>query len=155
MREQEAEVLKSRLYQELQEKEKQVTLAFEELEREKEKYREESRNKIESRASAYVNEALSSLDASAKRYHSTGRNWSVGGSIALVAGVATGLYFGILGLTPINGQTDISWAQVSFFAFKGVIVIGLFIALAKYCFAYGQSYTHEAIKNYASIPFSV
>jgi hypothetical protein len=147
VREHQAEAIKLRLTQELQEKERRIALAREELEREKEKYREESRSKIESRSSAYVNDALSSLDASAKKYHSTGRNWSIAGFVALVAGVATGVYFGAVGLTPLEGQTDVAWPQVSFFAFKGVIVIGLFIALAKYCFTYGQSFTHEAIKN--------
>lgn len=147
MREHEANALKSKLTEEVKEKERQLALAFQDLEREKEKYREESRKQIESRSSAYVNEALSSLDASAKKYHSTGRNWSIAGSLALVAGVATGLYFGVLGLAPLEGKTEVSWSQVSFFAFKGVIVIGLFVALAKYCFTYGQSFTHEAIKN--------
>lgn len=147
MREGEVAELKSRLHKELQEKEREVILAFEELEREKEKYREESRSKIESRSSAYVNDALSALDSSSRKYHTVGTIWSVFGSLAIVAGVLTGLYFGVLGLTPLEGNTDISWAQVSFFAFKGVIVIGLFVALAKYCFTYGQSFTHESIKN--------
>lgn len=147
VREHEAEALKSRLSHEIQEKERQIALALEELEREKEKYREESRKKIESKSSAYVNDALTSLDSSARKYHVTGRNWSIAGSLALVAGVATGIYFGAKGLSPLDGKTYITWSQVSFFAFKGVIVIGLFVALAKYCFTYGQSFTHEAIKN--------
>ncbi|OMQ41060.1 HNH endonuclease [Pseudomonas putida] len=147
MRERETVALQEQLNNAIKEKESKIALALEELEREKEKYREESRNKIESRSSAYVNEALSSLDSSAKTYHSKGRNWSIAGSLALILGVGTGLYFGVLGLTPIQGQTEIPWSQVTFFAFKGVIVIGLFIALAKYCFTYSQSFTHEAIKN--------
>ena len=146
-RELEAESLRARISQEIKGKERELALAFENIEREKEKYREESRKKIESRSSAYVNEALSALDTSAKKYHDTGRNWSLAGSAALVAGVATGLYFGVKGLTPLEGQTEIPWSQVVFFAFKGIIVIGLFIGLAKYCFSYGQSFMHEAIKN--------
>ncbi|MBD9356342.1 ATP synthase subunit B family protein [Methylomonas albis] len=130
-----------------QEKERELASAFEELEREKERYREDSRKQIESRSTAYVVETLESLDKSAKKYHDIGRNWSIAGSLALVAGVATGLYFGVLGLTPLGGRPDILWSEVFFFSFKGVLVIGLFVALAKYCFTYGQSFTHEAIKN--------
>lgn len=139
--------LKSKLHQDLQEKERQIVLAFEELEREKERYREDSRSKIETRSSAYVNEALKALDSSSNKYRTAGTIWSVAGSLAIVAGVITGLYFGVLGLTPFGDESGVSWAQVCFFAFKGVIVIGLFVALAKYCFAYGQSFTHESIKN--------
>jgi hypothetical protein len=147
IREHEAEEIKSRLSQELQEKERRISLAFEELEREKEKYRDESRKKIESRSSAYVNDALTALDAAATKYHFAGRNWSIAGSLALVAGVGTGLYFGVKGGSALGGQTVVTWPQLFFFAFKGIIVAGLFVALAKYCFSYGQSFTHEAIKN--------
>lgn len=147
MRENETESLRNRLSQEIQERERELALAFENLEREKEKYREESRQKIESKSSAYVNEALLALDGTSKKYHDTGRNWSIAGFAALVAGIATGLYFGVKGLAPIEGQNQIPWSQVVFFAFKGVIVIGLFIGLAKYCFSYGQSFMHEAIKS--------
>lgn len=62
-------------------------------------------------------------------------------------GVLTGLYFGSKGLTPAEGHSEIAWSQVTFFAFKGIIVIGLFIALAKYSFMYSQSFMHESIKN--------
>lgn len=129
------------------EKEKQLNLDSEELEKEKEKYKLETRKEIERRSHSYVSESLASLGESAVKYHEISRNWSALGAVSLVLGVLTGIYFGTKGLTPVEGQKEIGWSQVTFFAFKGVIVIGLFVALAKYCFTYSQSFMHESIKN--------
>jgi len=136
-----------KLYEERKEAELKLSREYEELEKEKERYREESRRKIETSSSDYVNEALKSLDTTATRYHVIARNWSIVGTLALVFGILTGLYFGVRGLTPMEGKNTIEWAQVVFFGFKGLIVIGLFVALAKYCFMYGQSFMHESLKN--------
>jgi hypothetical protein len=129
------------------EREKQLNYASEELEKEKEKYKLETRKEIERRSHSYVSESLASLGESAVKYHKISRNWSALGAVSLVLGVLTGIYFGMKGLTPVEGQKEIGWSQVTFFAFKGVIVIGLFVALAKYCFTYSQSFMHESIKN--------
>ncbi|KZN18551.1 hypothetical protein A1D17_21150 [Pseudomonas fluorescens] len=124
-----------------------ISSEYAELEREKEKYKEETRRNIERRSSEYVNESITSLDSAATKYHKISRNWSIAGTIALILGVATGIFFGAKGLSPVEGKEIVEWSQVVFFAFKGVIVIGLFVALSKYCFMYGQSFMHESIKN--------
>ena len=131
----------------LSEHQSKISSEYAELEIEKEKYKEESRKNIERTSGEYVNESITSLDAAAKKYHSISRNWSVAGSIALILGVTTGIFFGVQGLSPPEGKEIVEWSQVVFYAFKGVIVIGLFVALSKYCFMYGQSFMHESIKN--------
>jgi len=136
-----------RLSQELQEREQLLQESFEELEREKKKYTEESRRKIESNSTAYVNDALQALDTAAKKYHDISRNWSISGLVSLFAGVGAATYFGLIGFLPVAGTTTVEWSQVVFFGFKGLIVIGLFVAIAKYCFTYGQSFMHESLKN--------
>lgn len=146
-REQEARQLKVELQKQIEEKDLQLKAAFEELEKDKERYREESRSQIQARSNSYVNEAITALDNSAASYHTKGTLWSVGGLFSLAGGVGTGIYFGLAGMNALENPEKISWPVVSFLAFKGIIVIGLFIALAKYCFTYSQSFTHEAIKN--------
>lgn len=136
-----------KIREELAQREESIKIKTEELERERELYSKEHRVKLQSRSNAYVNDAIVALDTSAKDYHSKGKWWSIAGSTALAFGVAAGIAFGVTGLAPIENGNSVSWPMVSFLAFKGMIVIGLFIALAKYCFTYSQSFTHEAIKN--------
>ena len=131
----------------LAEQQAKISTEYADLEVEKEKYKAETRKNIERRSGEYVNESITSLDFAAKKYHSISRNWSIAGLIALISGVATGIFFGIKGISPAEGKEVIEWSQVVFYTFKGVIVIGLFIALSKYCFMYGQSFMHESIKN--------
>lgn len=135
------------LKQELQAREELLQLSQKELEQEKKRYTEESQKKIEKNSEEYVNEALSALDESAKKYHSISRNWSLTGLAALISGVSAAGYFALvgLGLGPTSQDTD--WARVIFFGFKGVILVALFVAIAKYCFSYSQSFMHESLKN--------
>jgi hypothetical protein len=147
IREIETSHLKQILQEKITDQEIKLKNTLEELEREKERYHEESRNQIQARSNSYVNEAITALDTSARRYHSRGSFWSIAGLLSLAGGVGTGIYFGLVGITALENSEKISWPVVSFLAFKGVIVIGLFVALAKYCFTYSQSFTHEAIKN--------
>lgn len=138
---------KSKLELKLAEHHSKISSDYAELEREKEKYKEETRKNIERRSGEYVNDSLKSLDAATTKYHSISRNWSIAGFLSLILGVATGIFFGTKGLSPAEGKDVVEWSQVVFYAFKGIIVIGLFVALSKYCFMYGQSFMHESIKN--------
>lgn len=141
------ELLKSESIASHKDKLKALETDREELEKEKEKYKAETLKDIERKSKGYVSESLTSLGASAEKYHCISRNWSLAGSISLMLGVATGLYFGGKGLNTTDTQTALTWSYVTFYAFKGVIVIGLFVALAKYCFTHAQSFMHESIKN--------
>lgn len=138
---------KAKLLQSIQEKEDLLQLSFQELEAEKKKYTEESRQKIQSNSTAYVNEALSSLDTAANDYKETAKNWSKMGLAALLCGVVVAIYFGLIGFHPSSEGKTVEWPQVVFFGFKGLIVISLFVAIAKYCFTYAQSFMHESLKN--------
>jgi 5-methylcytosine-specific restriction endonuclease McrA len=132
---------------EIQKREKLLQMSFEELEMEKRKYTEESRQKIERSSSAYVNEALTALAFSSNRYHAISRNWSLLGLTALLGGVGAAIYFGLSRIAPMNEGTSIDWPQVIFFGFKGIVIVVLFIAISKYCFSYSQSFMHESLKN--------
>lgn len=136
-----------KLASELEEREQLLQMSLVDLEKEKQRYTEESRKKIERNSAAYVNEALAALDAAAQTYYRISRNWSILGLVALASGVACAVYIGLLGFGANNAPPSLDWAHVIFFAFKGLVVIGLFVAIAKYCFSYSQSFMHESLKN--------
>ena len=41
----------------------------------------------------------------------------------------------------------VSWEFITFSVFKGLIVVALFVALAKYAFLFSNSYMRESLKN--------
>lgn len=141
------EAQKAKLSVEIQEREALLQLSFEELEKEKLRYTEETRRQVETNAATYVNDALSSLENAAAKYRKSARNWSLAGVASLLLGAFVAAYFGLSGLNEGSGGKSLEWAHVVFFTFKGLILIGLLVALAKYCFVYSQSFMHESLKN--------
>lgn len=139
--------MRSALLAEKQEQERMLAIEKEELEKEKERYREESRIKIESNSGTYVNDAITTLDASSKRFHSISVCWSIAGVVALICGVFTGLYFAAHGLSTVTATGDNAWPHVLFYSIKGIIVVGVFMAIARYCFLLGNSFMHESLKS--------
>jgi hypothetical protein len=57
------------------------------------------------------------------------------------------MWFGSEGMDLLKQDTNYGWSYLLLVTFKGLILVGLFIALAKYSFIYSQSYMHESIKN--------
>lgn len=131
----------------IREKEVELQIAHEEFAKEKARYAEESLKRVQANATTYVTQALTALDSAANRYQSFSAYWSLGGVLALASGIGVAAYFGMVGLSEPNGGRQLDWAHVVFFTFKGLVLIGLFIALAKYCFVYSQSFMHEALKS--------
>ncbi|MEZ9899816.1 HNH endonuclease [Vibrio breoganii] len=117
------------------------------LEKEKDKYREESRKSIEQKSSAYVNDALNVLEGKESQYHNISRLWSICGAISIAAGIFILSYLGVEGFAILEKKDDVSWSFLLLITFKGLIVVGLFVALAKYSFTFSQSYMHESLKN--------
>jgi hypothetical protein len=117
------------------------------LEKEKEKYREDSRKTIEQKSSAYVNDALNILKGKESQYHNISRFWAVFGALSISAGIFILSYLGIEGFSILEKKEDVSWSFLLLITFKGLIVVGLFVALAKYSFTFSQSYMHESLKN--------
>lgn len=131
----------------LSEEKKSLELAVQELEKEKERYREESRRQIEEKSSNYVNAALESLEAKEAQYHLTSKRWSLFGAFSISLGIAILVYFGIEGFNVLESKDNVNWSFLLLVSFKGVIIVGLFIALSKYAFTFSQSYMHESLKN--------
>ena len=135
------------LEKKIDEKEKALDIAQKTLEKEKLKYTEESRKRIKEKSNEYVNEALDLLERKERSFHFTSILWSITGAISIFLGIAILLYFGDKSINLISLKSNIGWSYLFFVTFKGLIVVGLLVALAKYSYSYSQSYMHESVKN--------
>jgi hypothetical protein len=143
----ETEELRNRLERELSERESSLKKTQEELEKEKLKYTEESRRQIETKSETYVNTALLGLEEKEKQFHTISKLWSVFGAFSIVVGIGFIIYASLNGVTSFHNGNGFSWTYFLFITFRGLIVIGLFAALARYSFIFANSYMHESLKN--------
>jgi hypothetical protein len=105
--------------------------------------KEETRERIELSANKYVQDVLKALDIREKKNKRIGLVWYIVGFIALLAGVS----FGIIGFWSVSSLTTVEITKVILISLKSIIIIGLLIALSKYSFTLGKSYTNESLKN--------
>ena len=124
-----------------------LQLSYDDLEKDKIRYTEENQKRVEKNATNYVNDALSSLDTASTKHQKYSRYWSYLGVTSLVLGAGVAAFFGLNGLSDLPGAKPLEWAHVVFYSFKGIVLIALFVALAKYCFMYSQSFMHESLKG--------
>ena len=144
-RQEEAELLRAKLEQEVTSREAQLQDALQQLKIEKERYTEESRRKIERTSKDYVSDTLSALDKKETQFHLISKIWSGIGVAALVTGLAFFAYITIAGFSTL--PNPVTWEYIAFSALKGLIAVGLFVALAKYALLFSNSYMREALKN--------
>lgn len=132
---------------ELNDKEKEVEVALIELLQEKERYTEESRKQIESKSQDYVNTALTGLESKEKSFHSLSKMWSGLGAISIILGVVFIIFSTFYGADSFHSSQGFSWAYFLYITFRGLIVVAMFIAFARYAFVFSNSYMHESLKN--------
>lgn len=128
-------------------REAELQKALDQLEIEKEKYTEESRKNIESKSQSYVNDAISGLEGKETTFHNLSKYWSYAGGISIFLGICCvfiSTYYGAQSIISIN---DFSWGYLLFITFRGLIIVALFVALARYSFIFSNSYMHESLKN--------
>ncbi|WP_316364444.1 hypothetical protein [Candidatus Thiodiazotropha sp. CDECU1] len=141
----ENEELKNQLKMEVIKKEKELHKIRNNLEKEKERYNEESRNKIERTSKDYVSEALELLGKKESEFHTRSKSWAAIGAGAIVCGL---VFFGYVTITSFSLiPNPVTWEFITFAVFKGLIVVILFAALAKYSLIFSNSYMREALKN--------
>ena len=144
-REREVEVLQARLHHEIGARERDLDKARVEFEREKARYLEENQGRIQEQSQEYVAEALAILEKKESDFHDKSRlcSWIGAGSLGAVL-----LFFLFLTIfTTYNPPDSVSWQDIAYLLVKGVVVVALFGALAKYAHGFSTSYMHEALKN--------
>ncbi len=103
--------------------------------------------KIEIKASEYVDEAMTRLKTRESSNKIIGNIWYVLGFMCLIGGVIFGIW-GISKFLRIDKTVaDVQWTIVIILTIKTTVIIGLLIACSKYSFTLGKSYINEALKN--------
>jgi len=144
-RQQESESIRERLQQVVAERENRLQAAMMELQREKDRYNEESRKKLEKTSKDYVVDALQTLENKESEFHSISKRWSISGFLSLAAAISFLIYVSFD--TAENFPDRLTWELIVFSSFKGLVVAGLLAGLAKYSFLFSRSYMQEALKN--------
>ncbi|WP_374086481.1 hypothetical protein [Methylomicrobium lacus] len=139
--------LNIKLKTEITEREKALQVATEELEQEKAKYREESRKQIQSKSNDYVSTALSGLETKENNFHFMSKLWSFVGASAIILGIIFIMYATFSGASDFHNSSGFTWSYFLYVTFRGLIVIAMFIALARYAFLFSNSYMHESLKS--------
>ncbi|WP_152539443.1 hypothetical protein [Methylomicrobium lacus] len=143
----ETESLRKKLESEIANRENALKVAFEELEQEKSKYREESRRQIESKSKDYVSTALSGLETKENNFHFMSKLWSFVGASAIILGIIFITYATFNGSSEFHNSSGFTWTYFLYVTFRGLVVIAMFVALARYAFLFSNSYMHESLKS--------
>ncbi|EKO3612147.1 hypothetical protein M3914_003358 [Vibrio metschnikovii] len=132
---------------EILEKERMLEAAYIELAQERERYTEENRKQIESKSQEYVTRALSGLEAKENSFHWLSKMWAGLGALSIVLGVVFMIMSTFYGVNSFHNSQDFSWVYFLYVTFRGLIVVAMFIAFARYAFIFSNSYMHESLKN--------
>ena len=141
----ETEELRNHFRREVERRETELQMMRDELQKEKERYNEESKKKIEQTSRDYVSEALELLGKKETEFHSRSKTWGAIGAWSIIGGL---IFFGYVTIASFSIiPNPVSWEFITFTVFKGLIVLALFVALAKYSLIFSNSYMREALKN--------
>jgi len=106
----------------------------------------EQKEKIEGKASVYVEEAISELRGRETELLKRANLWYRMGYGAILIGAIVAGIFAYLGYEKFKiGQT--AWDLVTFTAIKSLVLVGLLLAMAKYSFNLAKSFMEESLKN--------
>lgn len=143
----EAENLRINLQNEILRKETELSNLLIETEREKEKYREESRKAIESKSQKFVDSALKLLEKKEDKFQKTAKTWSFAGALSIVAAIGFAIFSMISSADYFHSANNSSISFYIYTLFRGLIVVGLFGAFARYAFVLSGSFMHESLKS--------
>ncbi|MDR9851841.1 hypothetical protein [Herbaspirillum huttiense] len=115
------------------------------LDAEKQRYTQESKKQIQQKSEKYVSQALDSLGLKEKGFHRFSAVWSGIGALSIFGA------FIISGWATLRFIPDLShslsWEYLSFISIRGLVLVGLSLALARYSFLLSERYIKEALKN--------
>jgi hypothetical protein len=143
----EAEQLRATLQGEILRKETELSSLIVEAEREKERYREESRKAIESKSQKFVDSALQLLGRKEEKFHNIAKAWSLAGAISICSGIGFAIFSMLNSADLFHSANNSSLGFYLYTLFRGLIVVGLFGALARYSFVLSSSFMHESLKS--------
>jgi hypothetical protein len=127
----------------------------------REKKQEDRKQQLETNAATYVEETMTSLLKNESRDRLRATIWYSAGLFALCAGIAFGFWtlrdvvIGTATQTVGPGSTvkgadsalAIEWLVFARALLKAAVIVGLLVAVTKYCFTLGKAYMSEALKS--------
>ena len=143
----ETEKTKLKLESELAKKEAELNSLLQEVEKEKERYTEESRKSIESKSKKFVDAALLSLENKENGFHKISKTWSAIGAFSIILGISFAIFTMFYGADVFHQTGNKSISYYLYNLFRGLIVVGLFGFLSRYAFVFSNAYMHESLKS--------
>ncbi|HGQ7401820.1 hypothetical protein [Pseudomonas aeruginosa] len=131
----------------ISEQEELLKRSQEDLEQEKERYKEENLKEIERKSQSYVNGALSGLESKEVDFHLISKIWSGLGALSIFLGILVVAVSSYLAADGFHSSSNTGWSYFVYVTFRGLVMVALFVALARYCFLYSNSYMHESLKS--------
>ncbi|MGM0914291.1 MAG: hypothetical protein ACQEXC_09720 [Pseudomonadota bacterium] len=114
----------------------------------KEEHQKQVQQRIEIKVPEYVSAAVEVLEDLENKYREKARNWSIHGTIVLIAAVLVTIAISLLGTGLIDeGAQSFSWTFLIFMSFKGLVVLSVLGLWARHAFTVSNAYMHEAIKR--------
>jgi len=106
----------------------------------------EKKEKIERKASEYVEDAITELNRRETELLKRANLWYRLGYGAIVVGVIAAGFFTFIGYQRFSSAQP-AWDLVVFTAIKSIVLVGLLLAMAKYSFTLAKSFMEESLKN--------
>lgn len=117
------------------------------LVRQKEQFEADFQEKMEAKATEYVDTALVSLKASEERFDGIGSRWALCGLFGVLIGLVLAYVLANEATGKIVSNKDISWSLILFFGVKGAVLLGLVVAMVRLCMRLARNYLQESLKN--------
>lgn len=116
------------------------------LEQEKNRLTQESQQTLQDNSRRFVGSALTLLGNKEGRFHGIAVWWAVGGALSLLAGIAIALVTMLTSSDSYHQAASAGLGYYFFHLFRGLIIVGVCAALARYAFIFSNSYMHESLK---------
>lgn len=125
--------------------ESKLNLKLKSLDEEREKFSVGAKERLEKSSTEFVEEALDNLGNKEEAYQRTAKKWAGIGAFSLVVGAGFFVYISYASLGTI--PSTVSWEFIVFSVAKGLVVLALLGAFAKYSYLLSNSFMGEAVKN--------
>lgn len=113
------------------------------LEKEKVRIEKELKKEILQKSAAkFVDQSINQLKLRESNLNRQAKMWNLGGLISLIIGVGVSFYLIIDDSIKIDDTPSIIYTLL-----KGLVIIGLLVATARYTFILGKTYMNESLKN--------
>lgn len=113
-----------------------------------EEHQKQVQQRIEIKVPEYVSAAVRVLEDLETKYREKARNWSIHGTLVLIAAVVVTVVISSLGTGFLDQKAeDIGWPLLIFISFKGLVVLSVLGLWARHAFTVSNAYMHEAIKR--------